>query len=115
MEDAEITSRIIQPPNKLIINIDYGKNKAFKPSEVKFNEEIDITRFVCFDFGVPIKYKIIGVCTHLGHSGSYGHYIAYCKHRESGKWYNFNDSYCGECNQSDIYRGSPYLLLYEKI
>ena len=115
LEDAEITSRIIQPPNKLIINIDYGKNKAFKPSEVKFNEEIDITRFVCFDFGVPIKYKIIGVCTHLGYSGSSGHYIAYCKHRESGKWYNFNDSYCGECNQSDIYRGSPYLLLYEKI
>ena len=115
LEDAEITSRIIQPSNKLLINIDYGKNKSFKPSQVKFNEEIDITRFVCSDFGVPIKYKIIGVCTHLGHSGIYGHYIAYCKHRESGKWYNLDDSYCRECNQSEIYGGSPYLLLYEKI
>jgi ubiquitin C-terminal hydrolase len=113
--DAEITSKIIQPPNKLLINIDYGKNKAFKPSQVNFDEIIDITKFVCFDFGAPIKYKIMGVCTHLGSSGSYGHYIAYCKHRETGEWYNFNDSSCRKCNQSEIYGGSPYLLLYEKI
>jgi len=115
LEDAEITSKIIQPPNKLIINIDYGKNKAFKPSQVKFDEIIDITNYVCFDFGAPIRYKIMGVCTHLGSSGSYGHYIAYCKHRETGQWYNFNDSSVRKCNQSEIYGGSPYLLLYEKI
>ena len=113
--DAEITSKIIQPPNKLLINIDYGKNKAFKPSQVKFGEIIDITKYVCFDFGAPIKYKIIGVCTHLGYSGSYGHYIAYCKHRETGDWFNFNDSSCRKCNKDEIYGGSPYLLLYEKI
>jgi len=112
--DAEITSKIIQPPNKLLINIDYGKNKAFKPSQVKFGEIIDITKFICFDFSAPIKYKIMGVCTHLGYSGSYGHYIAYCKHRETGDWFNFNDSSCRKCNKDEIYGGSPYLLLYER-
>jgi ubiquitin C-terminal hydrolase len=115
LEDAEITSKIIQPPNKLLINIDYGKNKAFKPSQVKFDEIIDITKYICFDFGAPIKYKIMGVCTHLGSSGSYGHYIAYCKHRETGEWFNFNDSSCRKCYKDDIYGGSPYLLLYEKL
>ena len=113
--DAEITSKIIQPPKKLLIYIDYGKNKAFRPSQVKFDEIIDITNYVCFDFGYPIKYKIIGVCTRLGPSGSYGHYIAYCKHRETGDWFNFNDSTCRKCNKDEIYGGSPYLLLYEKI
>jgi ubiquitin C-terminal hydrolase len=115
LEDAEITSKIIQPPNKLLINIDYGKNKAFKPSQVKFDEIIDITKYVCFDFGAPIRYKIMGVCTHLGSSGSYGHYIAYCKHRETGEWFNFNDSSCRKCYKDDIYGGSPYLLLYKKL
>ena len=115
LQDATITSKIIQPPNKLLINIDYGKNKRFKPSIVSFGETIDITEYVDFNFGMNIKYQIIGVCTHLGESGSYGHYIAYCRHRENGKWYNFNDSSCSECNENDIYGGSPYLLLYERI
>jgi len=113
--DAEITCKIIQPPNKLLINIDYGKNKKYKPSSIRFDEIIDITKFVNFNFGCPIKYRIICVCTHLGYSGSYGHYIAYCRHRHSTQWYNFNDSSVNKCSKNDIYGGSPYLLLYEKI
>ena len=56
----------------------------------------------------------MGVCTYLGDSGVSGHYIDYCKHRETGEWYNFNDLSCEKCNQSDINGGNPYLLLYEK-
>ena len=115
LKDAQITSKIIQPPNKLLINIDYGKNKKFHPSKVYFDEKIDITNYVNFNFGIKIEYQIICVCTHLGSSGSYGHYIAYCRHRENGKWYKFNDSSCNECNKEEINRGSPYLLLYERI
>jgi len=112
--DAELYNKIIVPPNKLLINIDYGKNKKFSPSSVIFGEEIDITKYVDFDFGVPIKYRLIGVCTHFGSSGSFGHYVAYCKH-PSGKWFIFNDSTVNECSKNSIYGGSPYLLLYEKI
>ena len=113
--NASLTCRIIQPPNKLLINLDYGKNKRYQPSRIDFEEIIDITEFINFNFGCRIKYRIIGVCTHLGISGSFGHYIAYCRHRENGQWYNFNDSSCTKCNKSEIYGGSPYLLLYEKI
>jgi ubiquitin C-terminal hydrolase len=113
--NASLTCRIIQPPNKLLINLDYGKNKRYQPSRIDFDEIIDITELINFNFGCRIKYRIIGVCTHLGISGSFGHYIAYCRHRESGQWYNFNDSSCTKCNKSEIYGGSPYLLLYEKI
>ena len=115
LKDATITSKIIQPPNKLLINIDYGKNKKFKPSKIIFDEIIDITKYVNFNFGIEIKYQIISVCSHFGHSGSFGHYIAFCRNRETKKWYKFNDSSCDECNKEEIYTGSPYLLLYEKI
>jgi ubiquitin C-terminal hydrolase len=112
--DAELYTKIIFPPNKLLINIDYGKNKKFSPLSVKFDEEIDITKYVNFNFGFPIKYRIIGICSHFGSSGSYGHYVAFCKH-PSGRWFFFNDSSVNECSKNNIYSGSPYLLLYEKI
>jgi len=115
LEDAELTTKIIQPPNKLLINIDYGKNKAFKPSNINFEEIIDLTKYIDFDFGAPIRYSLISVCTYLASSGNFAQYVAYCKHKETGEWYNFNDSTCKSCNKSDIYGGSPYLLLYEKI
>ena len=113
--DAKISCKIIQPPNKLLINIDYGKNKRFQPSKIEFDEIINITKYVNFDFGYELKYRIVGVCTHLGYSGNYGHYIAYCRHRLTGQWYEYNDSSSHECKASEIYGGSPYLLLYEKI
>ena len=113
--DANICSKIIQPPNKLVINVDYGKNKRYEVRKLIFDEFIDITNYINFNFGKRIQYRISGVCTHLGVSGSSGHYIAYCRHKETGKWYNFNDSYCNECNINEIYNGSPYLLLYEQI
>ena len=113
--DAVITSKILQPPNKLLINLDYGKNKKYQPNLIEFDQTIDITKYVNLDFEVPIKYNIIGVCTHLGYSGSFGHYIAFCKNKQTEEWYNFSDSSCIKCKASDISKGSPYLLLYEKI
>jgi len=115
LQDAETTCQIFEPPNKLLINIDYGKNKKYQPSSIKFDEEIDITPFIASNLNMSFKYRIIGVCTHYGHSGRYGHYVAFCRHREEKVWYEFNDSIVSKCNQKDIYRGSPYLLLYERI
>ena len=115
LQEAQTTCKIFEPPQKLLINIDYGKNKKYQPTAIEFSEEIDITEFVDFNFQQKIRYKIIGVCTHYGHSGSYGHYVAFCRNRENDKWYEFNDSFCSECNKREIYRGSPYLLLYERV
>ena len=113
--DATICCKIIQPPNKLVINIDYGKNKKYEVRQLVFDEMIDITNYINFNFGKRIIYRLLGVCTHLGFSGASGHYIAYCRNNRTGKWYNFNDSSCRECSMHEIYGGSPYLLLYEQI
>ena len=114
MQEAETSCKIFEPPKYLLINIDYGKNKKYQPSSIEFDDIIDITQFVAFDYKQKIKYKILGVCTHYGYSGRFGHYVAFCRNREN-KWYEFNDSSCSECSRSSINRGSPYLLLYERI
>ena len=113
--DGETCCKIITPPSKLIINIDYGKNKINNVKQLIFDETIDITSFINFDFGKKIIYQISGVCTHLGSSGPTGHYIAYCRNKQTGMWYNFNDSFVRLCDKNEIYRGSPYLLVYEQI
>ena len=115
LQDAKVECQIFEPPAKLLINLYYGKNKKYQPSTVEFDEEIDITKFVDFDYKQKFRYRIIGVCTHYGHSGSYGHYVAFCRNTQTNTWYEFNDSFCSECNKREIYRGSPYLLLYERI
>ena len=114
-QEAEISCKIFEPPNNLLINIDYGKNKIYQPSSVEFDEEIDITKFVDFDFENRIRYKIISVCTYYGFSGDYGHYIVFCRNKKNNLWYEFNDSFYSQCSKKEIYGGSPYLLLYERI
>ena len=109
-QQAETSCKIFEPPLKLLINIDYGKDKLYQPSTIEYEDEIDITNFVDFDYKQKIRYKIIGICSRLEN----GQYIAYCRHKEKDIWYSFNDSLCTECNKYDTYRGNPYLLIYER-
>ena len=114
--DALISTKILFPPEHLLINIDYGKNKMYMPSSIKYDHEIDITKYLSFNYGRKVKYRIMSVCSHYGISGSFGHYIAYCRDKINSKWYQFNDSIISECDANQIrYGGTPYLLLYERI
>ena len=115
LQDALTIYYILEPPKKLLINIDYGKNKKYQPSNIQIDDIINITEFIPFDYGQQIKYRILGICTHYGSSGRYGHYVAFCRNRDTDKWYEFNDSSCSEVkDKKRIYGGSPYLLLYER-
>ena len=112
--DGYIKSTIHQPPNNLVINIDYGKDKKYKVKNLQFDEIIDVTDYLSFNFGKRIEYQISGICTHLGVSGASGHYIAFCRNKINGEWYNFNDSKVRHCNKSEIHIGNPYLFIYEQ-
>ena len=111
LQEAEKTCKIFEPSQKLLINIDYEKKEKYHPSVVEFDEEIDITNFVDFDYKKKIKYKIIGVCTCFEHH----QWLAFCRNKKNDKWYKFNDSSFSECDKGEIYKGIPYLLLYERI
>ena len=113
--DVEYSCKIIEPPSKLFININFCENSQNIPSKMKFDEEIDITKYVNFHFGFPIKYRIICVCSFSKGSENKDNYIAYCRNIKNDNWYKFWDSSFSECEKSDIHSGNPYLLLYEKL
>ena len=69
-------------------------------------------------------YELYSIMIHSG--GAYGgHYYAYIKSFEDGKWYNFNDSTVSElASEEEIFKtfgdskgssGTAYLLMYRKI
>ena len=115
MVNAETYCKIIDFPNYLILNIDYGKDKKFGVEQLKFGHEMDVKDFCSFYFGQRTKYKLIAICTHKGSSGPNGHYYAYCLNKKIDKWYIFDDTSCKECDKYELRRHSPYLLIYELI
>ena len=114
--EAENSCKIIQSPTILVINIDYDGNKNNKPSNVEFEETIDITKYV-FNSKEHLKYRITCVCTLLNNSENKKkyHYIAYCKDKMNNQWFKFDDTFCSQCDSKEIYSGLPHLLFYEKI
>ena len=113
--NAETYCKIIDFPNYLIINIDYGKDKKFGVKELEFEHEMDVKDFCSFYFGQRTKYKLVSICTHKGSSGPNGHYYAYCLNKKIDKWYIFDDTSCKECDKYELRRHNPYLLIYELI
>ena len=114
LKNAEVTTKIYSAPTYLIINIDYGKNKKYKPKKINFGGLIDITGFTDNMNKCPnIQYKLIAVSTHIGKSGSTGHYITFCQNNEN-KWYEFNDSSVTETKFEYVNSNSPYILIYKK-
>jgi len=68
-------------------------------------------------------YELYAVLVHSG-SAMGGHYYAYIKSNEDGKWYNFNDSSVTEISADEIpkvfgdvngsYCGTAYMLKYRQ-
>ena len=115
LRDAQVSTKIYSSPPYLIINIDYGKNKIYKPKKINFGGFIDIKEFADENNKMPsIQYKLIVVCTNIGRPGSSGHYITYCQNNEN-KWYEFNDSSVAETKFEEVNSNSPFILIYKKL
>jgi len=112
LRDMNITNKIYFSPPYLIIHLDYGENKKYKPKAVFFGGIIDITDFT--DKYDSIQYKLIAVCSHIGKSENSGNYITYCQNNEN-KWYEFNDSSVTETKFDKLNSNSPYILIYKKL
>ena len=115
LRDAKVITKIYFTPPYLIINIDYGKDKKYMPKKVTFGGIIDIKEFVDeFNISPSILYKLIAVSTHLGNSGTSGHYVTYCQNNKN-EWYEFNDSSVTRSKYEELNYNSPYVLVYKKL
>ena len=64
-----------------------------------------------------INYDLIGVVTHMGESGSSGHFIATCKSPIDSLWYQYNDDLVfrvDDFNNQILNYAMPYILFYQK-
>jgi len=70
----------------------------------------------------PLVYELYSILIHSG--GAYGgHYYAYIKSFEDGKWYNFNDTSVGEIDSDEIpgkafggiKSANAYMLMYRQL
>ena len=113
--DAKTICKILELPKYLILNIDYGLNKINNVKNLIFDHEINLRNYISLYGGQKTKYKLVAICTHLGSSGQTGHYITFCLNKGNNEWYEFSDSDVNKREEKDIYKGSPYLLLYEII
>jgi len=115
LRDMNIKNKIYFSPPYLIIHLDYGENKKYKPKEVLFGGIIDISGFADkYDRKPSIQYKLMAVCSHIGKSENSGNYITYCQNNED-KWYEFNDSSVTETKFDKLNSNSPYILIYKKL
>lgn len=113
LSDSITRKNLVSGPNILIILFNRGKGDVFKV-KLNFYEKLNLYNYIELK-ETGTQYELFRVIIHLGESGSTGHYITYCLNKENNKWYNFNDSKVNICKEEDIYKGSPYLLLYEMI
>jgi len=75
---------------------------------------LDLSEFVTNPLDKSAIYELYAVSNHSGGLGG-GHYTAYAKNKEDGKWYSFNDSYAHEeQNVSSVVSPSAYVLFYRR-
>jgi ubiquitin C-terminal hydrolase len=101
-------------PEILIINLNRGRGNIFKVG-IEFPEILNLSNEVESKIYNCSNYKLIGVITHFGESGTSGHFIAFCFVQEKNKWYKFNDSIVSESNFQDASTiGDTYILFYQR-
>lgn len=62
----------------------------------------------------PPMYDLFAVSNHFGSMGG-GHYTAYAKHRNDGKWYNYDDSSVSPVSDpNSVKTAAAYVLFYRR-
>eukprot|EP01119_Soliformovum_irregulare_P021714 TRINITY_DN7289_c0_g1_i3.p1 TRINITY_DN7289_c0_g1~~TRINITY_DN7289_c0_g1_i3.p1 ORF type:complete len:1084 (-),score=332.05 TRINITY_DN7289_c0_g1_i3:3-3011(-) len=78
---------------------------------VDFPIELDMSEYVKNTTDDHRPYQLYAVTNHMGGLGG-GHYTAFAKNFENGKWYSYNDSSCYEIDEKRIFTSDAYLLFY---
>ena len=124
LKNGSIKQDIYKLPRVMIIVLNRGKNNQ------DFREEFEIKEMLNFPSPNTIfcnpnthtRYYLCGVITHLGESGSNGHFISYFRTSMNQKFYCYNDASVAEVNVEDAIRTKisrnadediiPYILFY---
>ena len=111
--DSYQLNTIYSLPDVLVINLDRGKGNKYE-IKVFYPEILDLRKYAEIQSENYI-YELRCIVTHLGPSGTAGHYIAFCFVEKEKKWYKFDDSIVIETTFKDASTtGDSYLLFYKR-
>ena len=126
LRDGIHQQSIYQLPKILIIILNRGRNNSDFNEEFDFPAILDLgNQKVIIDQNSPHIFYLCGIITHLGESGSGGHFIAYCRNNQNDNFTFYNDSQVSEVSiESAISykisdnvneKKTPYILFYHCI
>ena len=125
LREAIHQQKIFRTPKYLIIVLNRGKGNKDYQGEFEFSSELDLTNLVT-DPSSPKKYFLTGVISHIGESGSSGHFIAFCRNQPRNFFHCYNDAAVFQLNKNDDAYGKnqpndintrklPYILFYKAL
>ncbi|KAG8577747.1 hypothetical protein GDO81_010279 [Engystomops pustulosus] len=75
--------------------------------------DLDMSKFLINPNAGPCCYNLIAVSNHYGGMGG-GHYTAFAKNKDDGKWYYFDDSSVSTASEDQIVSKAAYVLFYQR-
>jgi ubiquitin C-terminal hydrolase len=126
LKDGIHQQNIYQLPKVLIVILNRGRNNADFNEEFDFPAILDLrNKNIALAQNSPRLFYLCGVITHLGESGSGGHFIAYCRNNQNDKFTYYNDSIVSEVSietalsykisNNENEKRTPYILFYHYI
>ena len=126
LHNGKHRQQIFGLPSVMIVILNRGKDNR------DFNEEFDIPEKLDFSNSNIVinnvsfkKFFLCGVITHIGESGSSGHFIAYCRNNPNNGFICYNDSIVFDVSIKDAIsttisvkdyeKRTPYILIYHTI
>ncbi|CAF0837839.1 unnamed protein product [Brachionus calyciflorus] len=74
-------------------------------------KDLDMSSYLINKSTGETKYSLIAVSNHYGSLGG-GHYTAYGRNRNDGRWYYFDDSSVSSSDSTSVCTPAAYLLVY---
>ena len=117
---------ILRTPPVLIIILNRGKNNQDFNEEFEFPTILDLTgQNIVLDETSYLKYYLCGIITHLGESGTSGHFIAYCRSEPNSNFFCYNDASVVPVKEEEAIKANistieykkktPYILIYHTL
>ena len=92
------------------MNLNYSKIDSY----IEFPlTNMGMTNYVVEIRGQQLLYNLFAVTNHYGDLSG-GHYTAFCKNADNGKWQEFNDSPVSEFSELNVFTKAAYILYYRK-
>ncbi|CAB3410177.1 unnamed protein product [Caenorhabditis bovis] len=115
--DAKKVVAISKLPEVVCIHLKrFGSDRAHSykiNTHVNFPlEDLDLSRYETGPSSSTSLYDLWGIITHEGNTPISGHYKAFCRNREDGVWYEFDDNVVTKLDGELIKKQNAYALFY---